>query len=247
MENSKDAIDRETVALRRQRDFDDLQNEFAGAQTGRAARFLTSEAANPKTEEKRKTERAEMLTRLQLLMQDPAYAALYNDTMDQLGEAERATEAALNKALERQEAADAALADIRARALKLEDGQNAYRDDDGTLRTEDGSAVSDSEADAIAEQWRPGMPGYRDYTENREAAQAEADTVDAIRRYQTDTIGSARDRLLNDDDPPSIDDLQRITKGIRDGMPPAVQAEMSSDAAPGITTRTNSAPLKLAP
>lgn len=114
----------ERQAAHQQQNFDDLQREVAGLEVGRIARFLPEDTRNPEDSEKRKAERhAEMLTRLQMMMRDPAYAALYNDTMNRLGEAERATEIALEKALERQRLADEAFADIRNRALTLEDGR----------------------------------------------------------------------------------------------------------------------------
>lgn len=218
----------ERAAGVRQQDFDDLQREVAGLEVGRIARFLPDDVRNPEQSEKRKAERqVEMLTRLQM-MRDPEYAALYNDTMDKLGEAERATEIALAKALERQRLADEALADIQVRALQLEDGQRVYRDDDGTFRTEDGLSVSDTDMDAIAPQWRPGMPGYRDFVESRDAAQAEAAKVDEISAYQVDVLRAARDRMMDGDAPPDAEELERLNAAIEDFMPPDVSAEMQS-------------------
>lgn len=151
--------------------------------------------------------------------------------MNRLGEAERATEIALAKALERQRLADEALADIRDRALKLEDGRRVYRDDDGTFRTEGGLSVSEADMDAIAPQWRPGMPGYRDFVESHDAVQAEAATVDEIRGYQTDVLGAARDRLGDDHDPADAAELEATRMRIGDLMPGAVAAEMPSSQA----------------
>ena len=217
----------ERAAALRQQDFDDLQREFAGLEAGRIARFLPEDIRNPERSEKRKAERyAETLTRLQMMMRDPAYAALYNDMMDKLSEAECATEIALAKALERQRLAEESLADIQAHALQLEDGRRVYRDEDGTFRTEDGLSVSDTDKDAIAEQWRPGMPGYRNFAESRDAAQAEAATVDEIMTYQVDVLGAARDETSDPDEPPSKDALERINAAIEDRMPPQVRAEM---------------------
>lgn len=217
----------ERAAGVRQQDFDDLQREVSGLEVGRVARFLPDDVRNPEQSEKAKAERqAEMLTRLQMMMRDPAYAALYNDTMDRLTEAERATEIALAKALERQRVADEALADIQARALQLEDGRRVYRDEDGTFRTEDGLSVSDTDMDAIAEQWRPGMPGYDDFVESRDAAQAEAATVDEIMTYQVDVLGTARDRLTDQRNPAAKDELGAIKERITSDMPAQVSREI---------------------
>ena len=171
-----------------------------------------------------------MLTRLQMMMRDPAYAGLYNDTMDKLGEAERATEIALAKALERQRLADEALADIQARALQLKDGRRVYRDEDGTFRTEDGLSVSDTDMDAIAPQWRPGMPDYRDFVESHAATQAEAATVEEIMTYQVDVLGAARDRTQDNGDPPGKDELEAMKRDIEEKMPERVSVELAAPA-----------------
>lgn len=214
----------ERAAGLRQQDFDDLQREVAGLEVGRLARFLPDNVRNPEQSEKRKAEQqAEMLTRLQMMMRDPVYAALYSDTMNKLGEAERATEIALAKALERQRLADEALADIQERALQLEDGRRVYRDEDGTFRTEDGLSVSDM--DAIAEQWRPGMPGYRDFVESRDAAQAEAATVDEIMTYQVDVLGDIRHRLSDQASPVSKGEFNAMQERMEAERPAAMQAE----------------------
>lgn len=233
----------ERAAGLRQQDFDDLQREVAGLEVGRIARFLPDDVRNPERSEKAKAERqAEMLTRLQMMMRDPEYAALYNDTMDKLNEAERATEVALAKALERQRLADEALADIQARALQLEDGRRVYRDEDGTFRTEDGLSVSDTDMDAIAEQWRPGMPGYRDFVESHAATQAEATTVDEIMTYQVDVLGDIRHRQSDQANP--------VSKGEFNAMQERMEAErpatMLAEEKPAPVTNSSAAPSTIA-
>ena len=58
---------------RHARDFDDLQNEMSGRDVGKAVRFLQSGPNGAGSSGKSKQERAEALTRLQLLLNDPAY------------------------------------------------------------------------------------------------------------------------------------------------------------------------------
>lgn len=216
----------ERAAGLRQRDFDDLQREVAGLEVGLIARFLPDDVRNREQSEKAKAERqAEMLTRLQIMMRDPAYAALYTETMDKLTEAERATETALAKALERQRLADEALADIQARALQLEDGRRVYRDESGTFRTEDGLSVSDTDMDAIAEQWHPGMPGYREFVESRDAAQAEAASVGEIMTYQVEVLGDIRERLSDKENPVSKDEFNAMQERMEAERPDSMLAE----------------------
>ncbi|WP_141702046.1 hypothetical protein [Methyloceanibacter stevinii] len=101
-ETPETAIDLQAAffaAVRRQ-DFDDLQNELAGRETGRLERFLSPDERERIRDGKSKGERhADAMTRLQWMLSNNAeYAALYNDTFDKLREAEQAAERALEKA-----------------------------------------------------------------------------------------------------------------------------------------------------
>ena len=178
-------------------------------------------------------------------MQDPAYASLYHETEDLLAKAEAATERALTKALERQRQADEALQDLRDHAARPADGRRVYRAEDGRFRTEDGSAVSES--DASGAHWHPGMPSYKDFLERRDAAKGAADDVGGLRRYQVDVLGSARDKLNDPDHPPDMDGLNDLNKSIRDGMPAYVQQEMPTQETQATATVSNALKRRMRP
>ncbi|MFV0513438.1 MAG: hypothetical protein ACK5MY_07385 [Jhaorihella sp.] len=224
-EFDQDEKARLTAAQRKAQDFDDLQNEIAGRETGRASRFVDNDRRAGASGKDRDAARDQALSALQQLLQDdPEYAALYNDTMGALAEAENATEIALEKALERQRVADSALADLRDNALTLEDGRRIYPDAAGAFRFEDGSLAED--LGVTAEQWHPGMPGYEEFVAGRDAATAEAETVNEIMRYQVEVLGDARDRLSDEDNPPSADELRDIQTQIDERLPPQVRVEL---------------------
>ena len=87
-----DDDERQRSTLRRlaheAQDFDDLQNEIAGREVGRAGRFLPDAVKNGVGSAKEAEKRADALTRLQLALQsNPAYAALNNETGEALGHA----------------------------------------------------------------------------------------------------------------------------------------------------------------
>lgn len=62
---------------------------MAGRDVGRISRFLSENGGSTRASEKKRVERAEALTRLQLLLlSDPAYAALYRETEKTLRDAQ---------------------------------------------------------------------------------------------------------------------------------------------------------------
>lgn len=93
--------DRESFSLRahfakRVQDFDDLQNEMAGRDVGRIDRFLTADARENRTGGQRREDRKAGLTNLQILMMNnPAYAALYRETAERLNDAQGRLDTAL--------------------------------------------------------------------------------------------------------------------------------------------------------
>ena len=217
---------------RQARDFDDLQHELADRDVGRRRRFLPGDACNAEATEKRRAERVEAATRLQLLLQsDPAYAALYNDTMDLLGRAETATETALEKAQAALQEANQALNETLDRAVTLSDGRKVFRDADGRVWTEDGDPLS---ADAAAEiEWTPGAPGYEAYLARKTAAECARADVDDVRHYQVNVLGEARERLTDQDNPPDKAEVEKLGKDIQEQMPEQVRRQLPTEALSG--------------
>lgn len=71
----------------RRRDFDDQQNELAGRENGRMARFGVGISRAQKLKEKERKERA-YRDALDRLLLDPEYRKLYEELGDKLGAAE---------------------------------------------------------------------------------------------------------------------------------------------------------------
>ena len=208
-----------------EQDFIDLQNELAGAETGRRPRFL-SEPNTPTAIEKRKQEdRARISRLLDLLQHDPAYAALYSQTMDLLGHAEAATAMALQETEEVLDRAKQDMNELEQRASTLPDGARIYRDISGAARRSDGSLVEDHLLETI--HWRPNAPGYEEYLTAKKTVEQAQKRVDALRFYQVDVLGDARHRLT--DPPLSKDDLQQLQKEIKGKDPASLKAEIAPD------------------
>lgn len=202
---------------KRLQDLEDYQNELADRDTGRAKRFLPPGARGGQSKERQERERRNW-SRLQMfLYTDPAFAALYQDTVDLLTSAETATEKALAKA-------EKELSDLLDKAAQLPDGRAVFMDKDGNARTESGKLVEPAIAAEI--EWPDDAPSYEEYLERRQA-------VDEIRRYQVDVLGHARNHMTDPDNPPTKGELEQISQDIQDRMPATVRKEMPTPEAPG--------------
>lgn len=215
-----------------EQDRDDLNNEMAGREVGRAKRFLPGDA-NPASVRRRREQQREFQSGLMALLQsDPEYAALYNDTMDKLRRAEQATEAALVEAKDALSQAKDYYEEGLGNASTLPDGTRVFRDGDGNVRTEDGRLIEGDELDQIT--WRDGAPSYEDILARRQAIERAEQAIEAIRRYQVDVLGTVRDRLTNEDDPPTMEELEEIQKRIEKLRPEAGRAENEPEKAPDV-------------
>ncbi|MEM8575702.1 MAG: hypothetical protein AAGF48_13845 [Pseudomonadota bacterium] len=216
-------------AMRQNRDFRDLQDELAGRENGRLKRFLSDEEHSPRAAERKRAERMEAMTRLELLLAtNQAYAQQYRQVMDQLMIAEAATARALAKAEAAQAQAEDDLQALRDRAARLDDGRLVFKDADGRVRDETGKILPDIDPDSVA--WPMNAPTYEDWEKAQDHAQNAAETVDRVRDYQVDVLGRARDRLSDETNPPDENKLEEILGNIEEQMPPEVKAEARPEA-----------------
>ncbi|MCP5366721.1 MAG: hypothetical protein H6907_09945 [Hyphomicrobiales bacterium] len=201
--------------------------ETAGVSVGRIRRFLP-EGAHPDTIRKRREKEQEQLSALMARLSDPEYAALYNDTRDRLTRAERATEYALAEAAETLGQAKKAWDDGLNGASILPDGTRVFRDADGDALTEDGKRVEGDELGDI--RWRDDAISYEEYLARKKALDQAQRAYDAVLRYQVDILGRVRDRLGNEEQPPSKQDLRDFQDDIEKKMPSAVVKRMEPDS-----------------
>ncbi|MEM8772992.1 MAG: hypothetical protein AAGD92_15195 [Pseudomonadota bacterium] len=195
----------------RAREFADQQDVIAGRETGRIKTNTRQNDDGGDTKARRKgKDTLEVLTNLQLLLQDTEYAALYRSVGELLGNAECETELALA-------AAEAELRDILSRSAKLPNGVAIFKDKDGNIRGADGKVIDTALAAEIV--WPDDAPSYENYVQRR-------GRLDELRRYQVEVLGQARDRLEDHDDPPSMEELEDWERQIMDGAPEYVRSQI---------------------
>lgn len=228
------------------RDFDDLQNEIAGREVGRIERFLPGGAHSAASSGKAKQERAEALSRLQLLLSDPAYAALYRETTTALADAQNKLEQMLERVQLEMQRTEAALEEMRDRAARLEVGTRVYRDRDGNVRTEDGKIIEDALAVGII--WNGTEPSFEDM-------QAELARKERLEALESDIlagqaeIGDMQAALQDDEDPPTESEMEGFkdrAEEIVGNAEKRIEAELETmDAAPEISEHSSEPAAKI--
>ncbi|WP_321337361.1 hypothetical protein [uncultured Cohaesibacter sp.] len=198
----------------RQQDIDDLNNELRGTNVGRMARFLSPEARDVVSgENKGKKEFSNLLhlTMLDTMLMDDEYRQLYDDAMDRLRVLEEATQRALDKAQIELEKSQEQLRETLERAAML-NGVHVFKDAQGRVWTEHDQRVEDSDADRI--EWKGNEPSREEYHADRAKNHASQQSADDIRKYQTDTLGDARERLTDEDNPLTKDELGDLAESM---------------------------------
>jgi len=223
---------RRAAEERRRADFDDLQNERAGRETGRMARFLSADTREARAGRGKGSDKtSEHLSRLQqLLASNPAYAALYHETFDKLRAAETATEAALQALQARRTQLEAAREDMLARAARLPDGTAVFRDEHGRVWSAEGEEIGGHALEAIV--WPEDAPSYEAFSETGHALGNAAQKTEALRGYQVEVLGHVRERMRDEDEPPSVEEMDKLQEQITSHAPEAIRAELGDIPVP---------------
>lgn len=211
-------------------EFEDLQRELMGVEGPREARFLDADIRDSRDINKRGEKDAQRISRLQLLLlQDPAYAALYNETFDKLRDAERAAEIALASAILTRDAVQRSLQEMLDRAPQLPNGTRVFRDAQGQVWTEDGQLVDPAVAEGI--QWRGNEFSYEQYLAQKDTLQSVEDHIQALTHYQINVLGHVRDRMSDEKNPASKDDMESFQQDMDGLFPVATYAHTFDQSA----------------
>lgn len=219
--------DRDTPKPDRHEKDDAFREELAGLAAGRMDRFLPEDHDSKPRARERKADKARRRTSaLEMLLASASYRALHSQVFDTLRMAEQVTEAALVAVQTLMEKETGELADMREHANVLPDGRKVYRNAAGEAFTEDGVEIEGPILDGVV--WRDGAPTYEEILAKRGSIAALQARIDALLLYQTDVLGTARNRLQDEDNPPSAEELNRLQRMIVESAPPEVSRRMST-------------------
>lgn len=214
---------KELTRLQRQ-EFDDLQNEIAGRETGRQARFLR-DGPGSEIAKKKEREAQRALTRMAQLLNDPVYRAKYGSVLQVLSDSEQATEAAIDQLTKQITDAQTEIDEMKSNAARLPGGTRVFRDADGVVRREDGTTVDDHLADTII--WTGNEPSFEDVQDAKQRLDDLQTALDDVNGYQNGVLGPARDKITDPDNPPSLGELDAVLDNIKTGMPDAVKVQIA--------------------
>lgn len=223
------------AARTREQDRQDFERELAGVDIGREARFHGSQFVEERREGRSgssstsRREQREFTSRLQMLLAtNPAYAALHADAVQSWRDTEDAAEEALRQI-------EAALEEARIEQQKLleraplVEGKRVFRDDDGSVWTDDDARLPDEVAAGI--QWKGDEPTRKEF----KAGQARIDELtrsgDRIWGIQVE-VADLGAELNDDENPPSEerteeikDSFENYRREIRELTPSVIKAE----------------------
>lgn len=202
-------MDERWADQKRRQDLDDLNNEAAGREVGRISRF--HHERDPKIIEEKKQERERRLSALAQLMRDPVYAAAWQRANDAIDRAQAALDIALLENAQITEDLQERLEEMEGRAARLPDGRAVFRAADGSIRAADGQRLrSDTLPASLIIPLD--APSYEEYATSRDALTSARARGQELSRAQTEVIDPARERLNDQDNPPSREELEEIER-----------------------------------
>lgn len=208
--------ERKTIVNRDKQEFADFNNSMAGRETGRRIRFgyenETPRDIARKEKQKRALERALLLS--------AKYAALYNETLQNLNNAENAVYDAQIKAHEAVNDAEKALQQALEKANTTEGGTAIFQAADGSVYTQDGQLLKGDELDSIT--WPDDAPSWEEYQKLQRDLQEKQQFYDLMNSHEQ-RLGELRAEMEDKDNPPTEERLKEMNEEI---------AEIHNDAAP---------------
>jgi hypothetical protein len=196
---------------KRRIDADDLNVELAGLNNGRIARFLVGDDDRQGGPDSKKERRLrEFRTQLDLLLNDPAYRAAWDQANTLLSDTQDKLDAALLKVTASIERLGELVEGLEDKATKLPDGTAVFKAADGSVWTEDGRKLSDAEAASL--NIPVNAPSWEQYKGAQEALDSARARRDRLIGIQTETVDPLRRELNDPDHPPSKERLEEIKK-----------------------------------
>jgi|GEM_PF-3232595 len=213
---------------------EDLGRETAGIDdAGRIARHGLSE--NAKSTRAKKSGKQKQLSALQTLLLNPAYRAAYDDFSNFLDDEDTAIVDALTRNTREIDALRAAIEDDLSRAVTLSNGTRIFRSTEtGSVENESGRKLKPEEYAHII--WPDDAPSLEEYKANQEKLkQLEQDRA-ALIHYQTQVIDTAKERLSDEDNPLSIEEMKEVKRQVEAYRPDFMKDKAQDQVSPEQTT-----------
>lgn len=198
-----------------ERDWIDLNHEISGEPVGRIQRFLPDNALGVYGENEKKKSERRFRTMLEILLaEDAQYAKLYFEIKETLDGAKRAMGRALIDLNQRLGESERLFRLLQDNAAKLDDGTRVFRSAvDGSIYAENGRKLSSDEARGI--EFSEHAPSWEAYKTAKDRLETVKEQKSAVETYQRDVIDRAQERLSDADDPPSLEELEKIERDIQ--------------------------------
>jgi len=206
----------DTKDKRQSRDFEDQQNELAGRDAGRMARFGVGTAREQELKDKKRSEQA-FRNALDQLLLDPEYRRLYEELGDALGSAEIDADNAIASLQDQLNAIAQDVAAMEQDAARDPDGRSVFQYADGRVVYADGSEVPEDIAAGIV--WPKDAPSAQDYFAAKDHQAALQRALEDWIIYRNEVLGGIRDRHDDPDNPMSKDEIAEALEEIERARP----------------------------
>ena len=203
----------------------DFNAEIAGLPIGRIQRFLSSGMAEQVSDQKNGKDKHQISLLELLMLTDPRYAELYNDTVELIEDIDRAIAKTLNDYNRNLQVLEANLSNIRGNANELSDGTRIYLSVDGNVYTEDSEILSEHESANI--EWRDDHPSWEEYSSLNEQIERTRNGIKEVETYSDTVLQDAKNDLYDEDNPIDYDDLQELRDQAYETLPSSVQSNLT--------------------
>lgn len=194
------------------RDFEDQQNELAGRETGRRARFGVGTTQTQATKEREKKERAYRDALELLLLNDPEYRALHKALGDELSNAETHADTRIATLQTSLSAQLRKIQSMRDKAPKI-DGKAVFPTSDGRVVDEDGIEIMGVDVADI--NWPEGSVSAEAYEVALDHESALQSELSDWTNYRNDTLGEIRNRHEDGENPTSKEQMEQDLQTIQ--------------------------------
>ena len=216
-------------SIRKKQDIDDYSRELGGVNVARNDRFFVGgeNSRNPQARQ-RKENRQALQTQLDILMQNPVYAAAYRSANSAIDNTQSKLNAAMMSTAANIERLSDLVQDMENRTAKLPDGTAVFNTKDGTLKTSDGRHLGEAETASLLNP--ENLLDYDAYKTAQGALSGARARQDRYGEIQTE-IDEARDQVKEAKTPEELEQIQKDVEAAQDRIQQEQSMSSSFDQA----------------